>query len=393
MGIGKVLVIEDQPTWQRQIRRALKGYELQTTPAVNEAEQWLDQALTAEAPFQVVTLDISLRGQEDTSGEALLNYIKTKHPYLKCVVLSGTASIDQVSEYFSQFGVLKCFSKANFDAARFRSFIDDLFYVGGYRLVKELGRGAMGVVYQAQKRENGRTVALKVLQPSADVNLLDKTRSLSRFEREAKTVQALHHNHIVRVYDCIFSHNDKEPSFIVMEYLSGPTLADKLEAQARLPVSQVISLGQQLFDALAYAHQQKTIHRDIKPSNLIFAAEDHLKVADFGIAKVLDGSQQLTLTQEVLGTFGYMPPEQLNSTKAADHRADIYAAGVVLYRTLTGHMPYAHFDFWTSPPASLSDHGVTVQPELESLILQTLAVDPAARPQRAESVLEILEQL
>lgn len=394
MTIGKVLVIEDQPTWQKQIRRALKGYELETTPDVKEAKQFLDQALAAEVPFHIVTLDISLQADQlDTSGEALLTYIKDKHSYLKCVVVSGTASIDQVSEYFSEFGVLKCFSKANFEAGRFREFINNLFHIGLYRLVKVLGQGAMGVVYQAQDTNTGADVALKVLKPAGDGSLLDKTRSLNRFEREAKTVQSLRHEHIVRVYDCVFGQNDKSPSFIVMEYLPGPTLDALLEEQERLPVEQVITLGRQLFDALAYAHRHKTIHRDIKPSNLIFTQAGRLKVTDFGIAKVLDESQQLTLTQEVLGTFGYMPPEQLMNTRAVDHRADIYAAGVVLYRALTGQLPYDHFDFWSSPLKSVADHGLSVQPDLEAVILQSLAVDPDDRPQNAEAVLEVLERI
>lgn len=394
MTIGKVLVIEDQPTWQKQIQRALRGYALQTTPEVKAAKQFLDQALADETPFQVVTLDISLQADQlDTSGETLLNYIKENHAYLKCVVVSGTASIDQVSDYFSEFGVLKCFSKANFEADRFKEFIDTLFHIGPYRLSKELGRGAMGVVYHARDTRTGADVALKVLKSADNDSLLDRSRSLNRFEREAKTVQTFHHQSIVKVYDCVFSQTDKAPSFIVMEYLPGPTLAELLQEQDRLPVEQVITIGRQLFDALAYAHRRKTIHRDIKPSNLIFSGEGRLKVADFGIAKVLDDSQQLTLTQEVLGTFGYMPPEQLMSTREVNHRADIYAAGVVLYRALTGYLPYNSFDFWARPLKPFTDYGLTFQPDLETIILRSLATDPDERPQNAEAVLDVLARI
>ncbi|MBI1880003.1 MAG: protein kinase [Chloroflexi bacterium] len=363
MAIGKVLVIEDQPTWQKQIRRALKGYELRTTPNIREAEQLMDQAMVEDAPFQVVTLDINLRGNEsDTSGEELMSYIKEYHPYIRCVVVSGTAGVDQVSDYFSVFGILKCFSKSNFDARRFREFIDGLFHLGAYRLLKEVGRGAMGVVYQAEDTQSGAKVAVKVLSTPDSLQTVEKTRWLDRFKQEAKTV-------------------------------AGPTLDEILKKEGRLAVEQVIQIGVQLFDALAYAHQQKTIHRDIKPSNLIFAGEGYLKVTDFGIAKVLDNSQKLTLTQEVLGTFGYMPPEQLNSSRQVDHRADIYAAGVVLYEALTGVLPFNSFDFRLVPPKTFTDYALNLPADLENIILQSLAADPNARPQEAATVHSILRHL
>ncbi len=394
MAIGKVLAIEDQPTWQKQIHRALKGYELQTTPNIREAERLLDQALADDVPFQVVTLDINLQGNEDdTSGEALLGYIKEHHSYIRCVVVSGTAGVDQVSDYFSEFGVLKCFSKGNFDARRFREFIDGLFHLGAYRLVKELGRGAMGVVYQAEDTRTGAKVALKVLSPTDNLQTIEKSRWLDRFRQEAKTVQALRHQNIVTVYDCVFGQSSKEPSYIVMEYLAGPTLDEILKREGRLPVERVVQIGVQLFDALAYAHQQKTVHRDIKPSNLIFAGEGHLKVTDFGIAKVMGNRQELTLTQEVLGTFGYMPPEQLISSRQVDHRADIYAAGVVLYQALTGSLPFNSFDFSPAPPKIFAEYDLNLAPDLEKIIFQSLAADPDVRPQQAETIHNILKNL
>jgi serine/threonine protein kinase len=392
MTLGKVLVIEDEPTWQRQISQALIGYDLQTTPTVEEAKQYLDQARIEGTPFQVITLDISLerskRGQFDKSGERLLNYIKSKHPNIKCVVVSGTANVDQVSDYFSKFSVLNCFSKRSFDAKRFREYIDSLFLLGKYRIIKELGRGAMGVVYSAEDTKKGVTVALKVLNTQNQSG--DKRRWLDRFRHEAKTMQSLRHTCIVTVYDYVVGDNSEEPSFIVMEYLAGPTLIDLLQSKGRLSVEQVLRIGIQLFDALAYAHGRGVIHRDIKPSNLILVGDCQLKVTDFGIAKVIDSSQHLTLTQEVLGTFGYMPTEQLHSTKMVDHRADIYAAGVVLYQALSGELPYKDFK-WNIPPRPFSEIGLIVDSDLEKIILKAMAPDPEDRYQNADTVRDLLK--
>lgn len=388
--IGKILVIEDEPGWQRQIHRALKAYDLQTASNIEKARQLLDQALAQNHPFQVVTLDISLKADHtsplDTSGEQLLNYIKIRHPYLKCVVVSGTADIDQASNYLSRFGVLKCFSKRNFDAEQFRAFVDSIFYLGQYRLLKKIGHGGMGEVYAAQGPHSKTWVALKVLNYPNDLG--DKQRWLFRFRREAETMRSLSHNHIVTVFDYVVGAGDEDPSYIVMEYLDGPTLADLLKRQGRLPVEQVVDIGTQLFDALTYAHQRHTIHRDIKPSNLILVDGHYLKVTDFGIAKVLDHDQQLTLTREVLGTFGYMPPEQMDSARQADHRSDIYAAGVVLYQALTGSLPYENL--WMSSPRPLAAHGLEVHNLLETILLKTLAINPEDRYQSAETVRDLL---
>ena len=394
MAFGKVLVIEDEPTWQRQISQALQGYDLQTTSTVEEAKQYLDQARSEDIPFQVITLDISLgrsKGEQfDKSGERLLNYIKREHPNIKCVVVSGTANVDQVSDYFSKFSVLNCFSKRSFEAERFRAYIDSLFLLGKYRIIKELGRGAMGVVYSAEDTKKGITVALKVLNTQNQSG--DKKRWLDRFRHEAKTMRTLEHTNIVAVYDyAVGDNNSEEPSFIVMEYLAGSTLIDLLQSKGRLTVDQVLHIGIQLFDALAYAHERKVIHRDIKPSNLILVGDCQLKITDFGIAKVIDSSQHLTLTREVLGTFGYMPPEQLHSTKMVDHRADIYAAGVVLYQALSGELPYNDFK-WNTSPRPFSEIGLIVNSDLENIILKAIAPDPDDRYQDANSVRDLLKR-
>lgn len=404
MSIGRILVIEDEPSWQKTLERALKGYDIHKTVDAEEAKKALDQALVENNPFQVVTLDIRLKpgeqGQSDKSGEEILGYIKQEHRYIKCIVVSGTADVDQVSNYHRQFAILKVFSKGKFNSEDFRRFVDSIFYVGKYRKIKELGRGGMGVIYYAEDTETGRKVALKVLKiPDLLDRLIDgriirrsESDILDRFRQEAKAIQSMKHDHIVSVYEYVVTEVSKEASYIVMEYLEGPTLVQILEQKGRLPVEQVIEIGVQLCDALTYIHQQHIVHRDINPSNLIFAGDGQLKVTDFGIAKVLDSNEHLTLTLEVFGSPRYMPPEQLRSAKQVDHRADIYAAGAVLYKALTGKLPY-EAELFSLRPAAFSEYGLTVPGNLEEIILCMLANDPKDRPQSAEVVRQILEDL
>jgi serine/threonine-protein kinase len=387
----KILIIEDQPTWQRHISRALKGYSLHTAPSVSEAKRMLDQALAEYAPFQVMTLDINLKAPEeyDTSGEELLQYTKQRHPYIKCVVVSGTANFEQASNYFSKFGIVGGFAKNSFDPSRFREFIDTLFYVGPYRLLQELGRGGMAVVYHAQNA-TGQDIALKVLRFPDNLNL-DKSRWINRFRQEAQIIQGLKHDHIVTMYDYFLNDSDQPPSYIAIEYLPGPTLAQLLKKEGSLPIERVIEIGIQLFDALAYAHDHRIVHRDVKPSNLIFGENNTLKITDFGIAKIMDDSQGLTLPQEILGTFGYMPPEQVYKNSTIDHRADIYAAGVVLHEALTGSLPY-NYSLFLSPPKPLPGNSL-IHKNLEEIIFKALAVDPENRPQSARLVHDWLVNL
>ena len=205
--------------------------------------------------------------------------------------------------------------------------------LGKYSIVEVLGKGAMGVVYKAFDPHIRRTVALKVIRKE----IIDDDQSatlIARFKNEAQAAGRLTHPGIVAVYEY---GEDEAVAYIAMEYVQGKGLREYFQRGTRFGLGDVVSIMTQLLDALAYAHEQGVIHRDIKPANIIIMGNGKLKVADFGIAHL--DSSKLTHLGTVMGTPGYMAPEQY-SGNAVDRRADIFSAGVVLYQLLTGVKPF-----------------------------------------------------
>jgi hypothetical protein len=259
-----------------------------------------------------------------------------------------------------------------------------------------LGRGGMGVVYQARQLHLDRLVALKLL--SRDVS--DDAAFAERFGREARLLARLTHPGIIAVHD---SGSLAGQYYLVMEYADGGNLREgirggKLEAAlvtgdwrpaaegGRLnPVVAAHILGQ-LCDALQYAHDQGVMHRDLKPENILLTRGGVVKIADFGLAKLLApgaGNASLTGTGQVLGTFRYMAPEQLDSPQTVDHRADLYALGVIFYELLTGDQPSGSF-----PPPS---RFVPEYPGFDAVIRRALATDPSQRYQQAREFRSAVE--
>jgi serine/threonine protein kinase len=205
--------------------------------------------------------------------------------------------------------------------------------LGKYSIVEVLGKGAMGVVYKAFDPHIRRTVALKVIRKE----IIDDDQSatlIARFKNEAQAAGRLTHPGIVAVYEY---GEDEAVAYIAMEYVQGKGLREYFQRGTRFGLGDVVSIMTQLLDALAYAHEQGVIHRDIKPANIIIMGNGKLKVADFGIAHL--DSSKLTHLGTIMGTPGYMAPEQY-SGNAVDRRADIFSAGVVLYQLLTGVKPF-----------------------------------------------------
>jgi len=205
--------------------------------------------------------------------------------------------------------------------------------LGKYSVVEVLGKGAMGVVYKAFDPHIRRTVALKVIRKE----IIDDDQSatlIARFKNEAQAAGRLTHPGIVAVYEY---GEDEAVAYIAMEYVQGKGLREYFQRGTRFGMGDVVSIMAQLLDALAYAHEQGVIHRDIKPANIIIMGNGKLKVADFGIAHV--DSSKLTHLGTIMGTPGYMAPEQYSGA-AVDRRADIFSAGVVLYQLLTGVKPF-----------------------------------------------------
>jgi len=207
--------------------------------------------------------------------------------------------------------------------------------LGRYQVEKELGKGAMGVVYQGKDPKIGRVVAIKTMALSQEFEADELVEVKERFFREAETAGRLSHPNIVTIYDAGEEH---DLCYIAMELLNGKDLIPFTKRDNLLPIDKVVSIIARVADALGYAHKQHIVHRDIKPGNLMYEPEsDVLKVTDFGIARITDSSK--TKTGMVLGTPSYMSPEQL-SGKKVDGRSDLFSLAVTLYQMLCGALPF-----------------------------------------------------
>ena len=207
--------------------------------------------------------------------------------------------------------------------------------LGRYQVEKELGKGAMGVVYLGKDPKIGRVVAIKTMALSQEFEGDELTDARERFFREAETAGRLQHQNIVTIFDAGEEH---DLAYIAMEFLKGKDLADVTRSGHLLPVAQVLSIVARVAEALAYAHRQNVVHRDIKPANIMYDADsDTVKVTDFGIARITDSSK--TKTGMVLGTPSFMSPEQI-AGKKVDGRSDLYSLGVMLFQMLAGVLPF-----------------------------------------------------
>ena len=267
--------------------------------------------------------------------------------------------------------------------------------VGPYRLLREIGRGAMAVVFEASAR-GGRNVALKVLLPE----IADHAQIVERFEREGRILQALRHENIARVFDVGTLPNGT--LYLVIELLQGEDLRTTLAASGPLSIATAVRYLLGASRGAAEAHAQGIVHRDLKPANL-FLAEDHrggrvVKILDFGIAKVLSGVESQTNARDVICSPHYAPPEQLISSKAVRPQSDVWALGVVLYTALTDTLPFSGTSL-ALLLAAIQDHTPqpirAVRPDcprgLEDIVRRCLSKDPEARFATARELAEALE--
>jgi eukaryotic-like serine/threonine-protein kinase len=246
-------------------------------------------------------------------------------------------------------------------------------FAGRYRLLEPLGRGAMSAVWLAHDEELARRVAVKMLAPSAD---------RSRFEREARAAAALSHPNICALYD--YGEADGRP-YMVLEYLPNGSLEERLAAKAPLPDAETLRIATELAAGLAHAHERGLVHRDLKPANILFDAEDRAEIADFGIAR-MGNSGTLTEAGTVLGTASYISPEQAAGLPAGP-ASDVYSFGVILFRMLTGTLPFLSTNAMELVRMHRDDEPPTVvgvRPDapalLASIATAALAKDPAERP-------------
>ncbi|MEE8361113.1 MAG: serine/threonine-protein kinase [Gemmatimonadales bacterium] len=263
-----------------------------------------------------------------------------------------------------------------------------------YRIEREIGAGGMATVYLAEDLKHGRQVALKVLRSE-----LANTMGPERFHREIAIAAKLQHPHIVPLHD-----SGEAAGFLyyVMPYVEGESLRQRLDREGELPIGDTIRILRDITDALAYAHKQGVVHRDIKPENVMLFGR-HSMVTDFGVAKAVSeatGRHKLTTAGIALGTPSYMAPEQAAADPHVDHRADIYAVGVVGYELLAGRTPFVK----NSPQEILAAHVTeavepvtkfrsSVAAPLEELVMRALEKRPADRWQSADEMAERLELL
>src|SRR5215210_3416638 len=261
-----------------------------------------------------------------------------------------------------------------------------------YDVVRPLGSGGMGEVYLARDRVLGRDVALKVLrrQYAGDEEFA------KRFKREAMSAASLSHPNIVQVYDR--GKTEEGASYIAMEYVPGGTLKERILRDGPLGVAEAAGLGAQVAEALEAAHARGMVHRDIKPQNVLLTATGGAKVADFGIARA-GSSATISRTGSVMGTAGYMSPEQALG-KPATPKSDLYSLGVVLYEALTGELPYTadnpiavsmkHVNEPLRPPVELNPR---IPEGMNALVTKLLAKDPEDRYADAEELADDLRRV
>ena len=277
--------------------------------------------------------------------------------------------------------------------------------LGPYEIIEQLGAGGMGEVWLADDSRLGRKVAIKVLPPEFATD----PERVARFEQEARAAAALNHPHIAAVFD--IGEHDAGVRYIVQEYLQGQSLRHLLEGGA-LPIKRALRVGTEIAEALSAAHAAGIIHRDIKPDNVFVTPDGHAKVLDFGLAKLTEVSVASnpnaslsptllgTIAGQVMGTAGYMSPEQVEGSSTIDHRADLFAFGSLLYEMVSGARAFAgrsvadtlsriqHDD-----PVALTELDAALPVELQRIEGKLLAKDPAERYQHAADLVVDLRNL
>jgi len=264
--------------------------------------------------------------------------------------------------------------------------------IGPYRVLEEIGRGGMGIVFKARHEKLGRLVALKMLVP----HLARNPRMRARFLREAKLQAGLTHPNVVNIFDYL---EEGENAFLVMEYVPGETLEKMLLKKGRLSVPEVLYVAEGVLEALSFMHRRGVVHRDIKPGNVIVAENGLVKVTDFGIARLAEEEAAITRAGARVGTLYYMAPELLKEGRLSP-AADIYSLGVMLFQLLTGRVPFtgrtdyeiieAHLK---KAPPDIRALNPEVPEPLARCIRRALAKKPEERFSSAEEFLSSIREI
>jgi serine/threonine protein kinase len=262
--------------------------------------------------------------------------------------------------------------------------------LGAYDVVSKIAEGGMGTVYKAKDRRTGELVAIKVISPGTNRS----PTVLQRFEREFTSARVLEHPNVVRAIE--YCGTGPHP-FLVMEFVDGDSLGQRVERAGAMPEDEAVRLIGQVCDGLQRAHKQGLIHRDVKPDNILVTKAGVAKLTDMGLVKDVDGDTNLTKTGRGLGTPHYMAPEQFRNAKGVDARGDVYSLGATLYCMVTGTIPFANsnpLDCWMKkirnefpPPRELNR---AVSERVDWAIRRAMSADPANRPSSCREFFEDL---
>jgi serine/threonine protein kinase len=255
-------------------------------------------------------------------------------------------------------------------------------YFPQLQITRLVGRGGMGAIYHARQTALDRDVALKIIARE----VAGDTAFIERFEREAKTLARLSHPNIVTIFD--YGRTIDGQAYLIMEFVDGINLREAMKSNS-VDRADSLELISTICQTLKYAHSKGVVHRDIKPENILLGEDGTVKVADFGIAKIVDESVKtptLTATRQVLGSLHYLAPEHLESPNQVDHRVDLYALGVVFYELLTGQLPLGRYE----PPSSVQ---AGVDQRLDSVVMKALSRQPSQRYQTASEMATDLGRL
>jgi serine/threonine-protein kinase len=253
--------------------------------------------------------------------------------------------------------------------------------ISGYRILGELGKGSMGVVYECQPVDGGESAAIKVFYPDTRLTSDETTVLLERFQREGNALSQLSHRNVVRVLEV---GTENEYDFIVMEKLEGYNLKDLLAMGTRFTLADTFDIMLQLLDGLAACHRSGVIHRDVKPANIIRAPDGVIKLTDFGIARIIT-DETLSRSGTIVGTPNYMSPEQIRGEEI-DPRSDLFSAGVVLYELLSGKKPFEGpdvtaimYNITNVHPPSPRFYNGALPSDIDDIVFRALAKDAGQR--------------
>jgi hypothetical protein len=268
---------------------------------------------------------------------------------------------------------------------------DEMGRLGSYRVLKVLGLGGMGIVFQAEDTQLRRPVALKAMLPA----LAGVPANRERFQREARNAARIEHDNIVTIYKV---EEERGVPFVAMQMLQGESLETRLKRVRKIPPAAVLRVGREIATGLSAAHEHGLIHRDIKPANIwLEAGSDRAKILDFGLSRATEGDSHLTQSGAIIGTPAYLAPEQARGEKV-DVRSDLFSLGCVLYRMSTGELPFKGRDTLATlsalaveTPKPVVQLNPEVPPALSALIMRLLAKNPAQRPPSARQVIEAIK--